>query len=362
MPVHTESNEYNTMKIEQIFFSEMGPVHEKFVFDDEWTETINSRILFSGPNGCGKTIILKSIAALWEATGYWLDNRKALPPKDSRRTWLQRWGGMGMILNDLPHTKSPVGIFFCKYYPLSDLQEKRPDVMWIGESVDSYTKLGTKKTKLFIPDEEWLNNWAEARKKMILTFDKAETANFIYLDAEQRRWVSPKRNLCEILPDDPKLRWLVTYQVNEDWKGQLEASLLNLKTVKLHKYHDVIRDLNDFLAGKEIDPDVNPGENRLQVKIKGKRDQSHSIDDLSAGEHQILIQLYLVSRWLEQGGIVMIDEPDIFLHPSVIPGFLAKLESLVEKRDGQLIITSHNPDIWKRYESNGMRIKLGSDS
>lgn len=355
---------FNTMKIKQLFFNDVGPVHNKFIFYDEWTETISNRILFSGPNGCGKTIILKSIATLWDATGHWLDNRKVLRLKDPRRAWLQQWNNMGMILNDLPHTPSPVGIFFCKSYPplLSGLQKSYPDVKWIGESTDGYMKSGTKKTKLFIPDEDWLNGWTEARKKMILTFGKAETTNLIHLDAEQRRWVSPKRNLGETFPDDPKLRWLVTYQANEDWKGQLEASLLNLKIVSSHKYGEVIRDLNDFLAGKEIHHKVNPGENRIRVKIKGKRGRSHSMDDLSAGEHQILIQLYLISRWLEPGGIVMIDEPDLFLHPSVIPGFLAKLESLVEKRDGQLIITSHNPDIWRRYESNGMRIALGSDS
>jgi AAA15 family ATPase/GTPase len=73
----------------------------------------------------------------------------------------------------------------------------------------------------------------------------------------------------------------------------------------------------------------------------------------------VLIQLYLIQRWLEPGGVVLIDEPDLHLHPSLIPGFLATLESLVAERKGQLFLTSHVLEIWDRYESTGRRIGLG---
>jgi predicted ATPase len=119
--------------------------------------------------------------------------------------------------------------------------------------------------------------------------------------------------------------------------------------------------LNKFLHDKEIETDIRTGENRLRVKLKNSRGKFHFLDDLSAGEHQILIQLYLLHRWLEPAGIILIDEPDLHLHPSLIPGFLASLESLVEKKKGQLLITSHLPDLWNRYESIGRRISLGGE-
>ena len=216
------------------------------------------------------------------------------------------------------------------------------------------------RSSLAIPDERWVDGWADAHKKMIITFQNPKTPNLIYLDAEERRWVSPAHNLGIPMSENPSLRWLVTYNVTQDWKNQLEASLINLKTVMPKKYHQVIRDLNAFLVGKEIDSQVRPGENRLRVRIKGKRGQWHAIDDLSAGEHQVLIQIYLVSRWLEPGGIVMIDEPDLYLHPSLTSSFLARLESLVvDERQGQLLVTSHDPNVWQRYESRGRRIRLG---
>ena len=38
---------------------------------------------------------------------------------------------------------------------------------------------------------------------------------------------------------------------------------------------------------------------------------------------------------------------------------MGKLERMVEERDGQLIITSHIPEVWERYETLGKRIILG---
>ena len=70
----------------------------------------------------------------------------------------------------------------------------------------------------------------------------------------------------------------------------------------------------------------------------------------------------MVDRWMERGGIVMIDEPFLYLHTTLIAGFLAQLENMVAERDGQLLITSHVPDVWNRYEAIGQLVLLGMES
>jgi predicted ATPase len=351
------------MKIKTLYFKDVGPLKEqKIDLTDSWTDDIARLILFSGPNGTGKSIILRMIAMLWDAAGYWLDQRKNMPKSEPAYSWLNKWGGCAVVFNEIFNGSGPVGLVFGDSKWFERILEKPSRVTWIGETIHYTGKPGRPSHKFMDTfDEHGIANWAELRKKLILTFDDAGAPNLVYLDAEERRWIPPKRGVGKPAPEDSKLRWLVRYKVTEDWQGQLEASLITLKTSKLHSFHETVRMLNKFLYDKEIEPEIRTGENRLRVKLKDSRGQFHFLDDLSAGEHQILIQLYLLHRWLEPAGIILIDEPDLHLHPSLIPGFLASLESLVEKKKGQLLITSHLPDLWNRYESIGRRISLGGE-
>lgn len=45
--------------------------------------------------------------------------------------------------------------------------------------------------------------------------------------------------------------------------------------------------------------------------------------------------LFTVQRWLQPGGVVLIDEPDLHLHPSLISPLLASIENIVAE-NGQL--------------------------
>lgn len=353
------------MKIQSLQFWDVGPLLNKQInFTDDWSGEVGARVLFSGPNGCGKTTVLRSVAMLWDAAGHWLDHRKALSKSSSVREWLQRCGGVAAVLADTGLTgpeNQAVGLIFGDTDWCEARMAERPEVQWLGESVTRMGKPSNPKRELYVPQGEWLQHWSDARKKMILSFEPTTLPNVIFMDAEERRWVAPKRNVGEHIAEQSLLRWSPRYIATEDWKGQLEASLINLKVTQPKRFFRVLEELNLFLTGKEIESDIKPGENRLRVKLKGQRGRYHSLDELSAGEHQVLIILYLIARWAEKGCLVLIDEPDLYLHPSLISGLLSRIENLVDEQGGQLLITSHIPEVWNRFESTGRRIDLGGE-
>ncbi|MDQ6979719.1 MAG: ATP-binding protein [Mariprofundaceae bacterium] len=354
------------MKIIAIYTHNVGPLNDdSILLKNDWTEETEKQVLFTGVNGCGKSTLLRAIAMLWDATGYWLDHQKTLPRKHEAFTWLTQWAeGIVVVVDGVqPLYEQPLAFVFGTTAWIATVKAQHPNAVFLGETVKALAKSGSYTRTLDLPQGEWLVEWCNHRRKMMLSYDNVDAPNMIYLDAEERRWVKPKRNIAEPLPELLSQRWLSRYIVSEDWKGQLEASLITLKTTQLHRFHEIIRYLNGFLMGKEIVTDIQPNEGRLRVKIAGKRGVYHYLDELSSGEHQVLIIIYVVSRWMQNGSVVLIDEPDLYVHPSLVSPLLTALEQLVvAERNGQLLITSHATDVWQRYEHHGVRVELGSQN
>ena len=232
------------------------------------------------------------------------------------------------------------------------------DIQWIGEY---YTKLNpTTRTKgnYFSTSDNWLEKLSQLRRKMVMSHESVDMPNIIHLDAEQRRWVIPNKNIGDLTADSSLKRWQPTYEVNEDWNGQLEASLIALKTTTPDWFEQIVADLNQFFSDKHIQTHMPIGTKRLKVCFNDDEKLNHSFDELSSGEYQVLIMIFMVSRWLQNGGIVLLDEPDMHLHPSLVKPLLKTLEKIVEKKNGQIVFTSHSPDVWARYERFGLRAKL----
>ena len=84
------------MKIRSIHTYKAGPLGTQTLdFHDDWSGQTHERILLSGPNGCGKSTVLKIVATLWSAFGYWLHHRKPLPKSHPRSGVVgKRWGGV----------------------------------------------------------------------------------------------------------------------------------------------------------------------------------------------------------------------------------------------------------------------------
>lgn len=339
------------MKIAAIYTQAVGPLADgEISFQSDWSGEIESNVLLTGPNGCGKSTLLRSIAMLWGALGFWLEQSKPLPTSHESRKWLERWKGVAVVIDDLnPLTQSRVGLFWGSEEWSEYLIATYKDVEWVGES-----RAGRKFTLSFF-EESWFQQWSQDYQKMVITTEQVSSPNVIYLDAEARRWLTPKKNISSLAQDDLSQRWLATYTPTSDWKGQLEASLFNMKATLPDLYPEMMKNLNQFFTGKVIEEDIHPGQ-RQQVRLDNG--DTHTLDELSSGEHQVLIMLFMVQRWLQPGGVVLIDEPDLHLHPSLVSPLLATLENIIQKKHGQLILTSHATDVWQRYESLGLRYPL----
>jgi predicted ATPase len=87
---------------------------------------------------------------------------------------------------------------------------------------------------------------------------------------------------------------------------------------------------------------------------------THPIELLSSGEKQMLLMIGFAVAFLRPGGILLIDEPDLHIHMSMVSQLMETLELIVQERDGQLIVASHSTLVWDWFSSDEERIELST--
>jgi ABC-type lipoprotein export system ATPase subunit len=320
---------------------------------NDWTQEPLKSLLLTGPNGSGKTTLLRVIAALWENFANWLRLQKALNADQQAQRGLLTGVGLAAIeLHDLQ--PFPVWLFTAstpEHWEALRRLAGNAEARFVGEI------RGTRGRPTFEPGAhtDWFAETNAQKERLELGVDKAEKLpNLVFLEAETRTIITPSKRHRPEVYTEPLYQWLVTYEARERWEGHIESMLRNLKIRDSALFNKTVSQISDFFGeGKKItDFDNNL---RLQVQIGRRKRDSHYIDDLSAGERQCLILMFMVSRWLMDGGIVLIDEPDLHLHVSLQRQFIHELERVVEKKNGQLIVTSHSPTMWEEYHERQRR-------
>lgn len=109
---------------------------------------------------------------------------------------------------------------------------------------------------------------------------------------------------------------------------------------------------NQLLVGKHLENCCGSLQVCLDNTIR------HSADQLSMGEKRICHLCALAGAALKPGGLLLLDEPDVHLHPSQCLGVMTTLENLVLDKGGQMWVISHKETLWQRYEDVGQVVVL----
>lgn len=85
----------------------------------------------------------------------------------------------------------------------------------------------------------------------------------------------------------------------------------------------------------------------LSVQVKNlATDQTFDLDSMSSGEKGLILMFLLIGRSMADGGILLIDEPELHLNPAVCKILLPFLiEEYLKPQRLQAIICSHSPEI-----------------
>jgi predicted ATPase len=143
--------------------------------------------------------------------------------------------------------------------------------------------------------------------------------------------------------------WAYRYMPTNQWKGSVESFLvwqnyLDLedrdKGIQADRFQRIASAINQLLDQKRI-----MGVERGRVVIEVSSRKKHGLDDLSSGERQIVLLLVEITRHIKPRGIILIDEPEISLHPTWQRGLVVALDKIIEQYDAQVIMATHSVEI-----------------
>lgn len=90
----------------------------------------------------------------------------------------------------------------------------------------------------------------------------------------------------------------------------------------------------------------------INVFWKNKIDNKISIDRLSEGEKQLILTTGLVALWSTENCLILLDEPDTFLHPKWQTEFVNNLSVSLSN---QIILTTHSVNLLNRINSSNVQ-------
>ena len=335
-------------------------------FEDDWSRQVPNSLLLIGPNGSGKTTLLNVIAGLWQVLSDFLvcDERRKEGPFDGLLSSAKLAAVEITGLRD-----EPLWIYAGTHKAsLQEFIAAHTDQLRVGQVYSSGNRSNSKRGKYqyakpgaMKPTEvdgieqlpPWAVNWSGRLTENLLG-KRHDLPNLVYLESETRI-LQHVREKFSVQPEPEEYRRLARYEPTTSRKGSLQNYLYNLKVVDETTFEAIVEQVNSFLVNKQLDHfDRRTG--NLMVRVENG--DQHPIEKLSSGEKQVLLMLATITRWLRKGGIVLIDEPDLHLHVSLMTAFVSHLRRMVAEREGQLILASHAPELWRDFTASHL-VRLG---
>jgi hypothetical protein len=173
----------------------------------------------------------------------------------------------------------------------------------------------------------------------------------LYFPHDRRLTVTDKGGPIE--PSPEQRSWLFRYTASDQWPGSLEQLWVWQNYLDLERGAQGRTALEPFVASVEAilgsDRTIQVSEGRALIRPawrEGKNDEGWlRLNQLPSGEQQALLLFGELARRRRKGAVLMIDEPEISLHPTLQRQVVHQLRQFAREWDMQVILATHSLEI-----------------
>lgn len=297
-------------------------------FYDPATDQVRPLSVLVGSNGCGKTTVLELIGGLLIAYPSYIEwgSIPFIIP-----AWQKGYGAMQCELDeDAPSALKPH--VWHEFAHQECLPKSRPTGNVVSHVFDG------RRYRTNGPSVHWDNWRAQQRNE-----ENELRGGLLYFP--HNRWFEPPQQGLIREPQHRK-EWLFHFVPHSKWEGSLGEFWVWQNYLDLEAAREGRPNLLPFV--ELIEQILGRGRRviihkaRVHIQDGDRRIEPH---ELPSGEQQILTLFGEILRQLRPGGIILIDEIEISLHPALQRAVLAHLRDLARRHDLQIIVTTHSMDI-----------------
>jgi ABC-type lipoprotein export system ATPase subunit len=332
------------MRIREITFNNVRSFRgeHRISFLDELTGEVQPVTVIAGTNGTGKTTILETVESLlqsgWQSEGIVGEVLKSgfvcleveLTPSD-------------VLLND-GGSKIFHLIAGSKQLAPSYIETRWPNALHRVEDYDKpYTETARELERL----------WMSAIVKM--EGGKENLRGGLIYFPQNRHPFSLPTTPKGILQPPPIRSWISCVSPTEKWEMSLEGFFVwqNYLDLEASQHKIPPNRLRNFVQEIEAvlgkDRPISIQEGRVYVPTTWSKDNGERsvvrLDQLPSGEQQCLWLLGELARRRRDGAVIMVDEPETSLHPTLQRMLVYQLRKLAREWDCQLILATHSLEI-----------------
>ncbi len=341
------------MHIERVIIRGLRALRER---DDSFVGLdgkIHSALCLRGLNGSGKTTYLVALAELWQWFRRCASHGRIFTPDNDSP--LLEASLVAALFTDLPGPQPRLWIAFGPQDEIESLLASEPGAYHIhgGDQPANQQLL-----------RFWSMAFEQAESGLAPTPSKDRTSapaitppNFVLLEAENK--YVPPLHPDELTTPRPTVAFapVARYQPEARGASHLEGLLRTLYLARRERWDTLAKWVEELRPGLQLLDRFDITTQRPLFRLASGA--FLSVERLSAGERSLLINLAMILRWLAPGGIVLLDEPELHQHLSLMRGSLAVLHALIASDfGGQLIVASHAPEVWDHFTATGSIIEL----